>query len=194
MCAFGPGLLLNSFLAASHLLRSVYGATLGALSHCTAHARWTRVPFYEFVLSAVWSVLWLAGAGAVSHQFQPFSNCSGGKACDLANTLLAFSWLSWLFWCAVTALTATVWGMGIQAACSAQPATTSMDKNEEVTQTATVVELVDTVAAANVDGLTSTVPAAWRGKEEGPVGRASCTISDIEAAADKEKDTDIGRA
>jgi hypothetical protein len=44
-------------------------------------------------------------------------NCHAGyKLCDLANALLAFSWLSWLLWCAATALLGWTWGKGLSAA------------------------------------------------------------------------------
>ncbi|WIA32320.1 hypothetical protein OEZ86_003160 [Tetradesmus obliquus] len=113
------GLLLDGFMVALQLLPRVHDATLGALASKST-AAWLQRPFFEVVLSALWSVMWLAGAAAVSHLLEGTADCAGAEVCDLANALLAFSWLSWLLWCAGTALMAWTWSKtAAAAACAA---------------------------------------------------------------------------
>lgn len=112
------GLLLDGFLVALQLLPRLHDATLGVLTRRSS-AAWLQRPFSEVLMSALWSVMWLAGAAAVSHLLEGASDCAGGKACDLANALMAFSWLAWLLWCAATALMAWTWSRALGTAPAA---------------------------------------------------------------------------
>lgn len=90
LCA--AGMLLSGFLALCYFKQGIYGKTLGALA--AKSPAWAKWPFYELVVAAIWSIFWLATAGAASDT--PFvkiaSYCSGISACDQINAVVALSW------------------------------------------------------------------------------------------------------
>jgi hypothetical protein len=75
-CGAVAGLLLNGFMAALQLVPRVYEATFGRLMKNNT-AAWVQRPFFELLLSALWSIMWLAGAAAVSHLLEGSSECAG---------------------------------------------------------------------------------------------------------------------
>lgn len=85
-------MLLSGFLALCYFKQNIYDKTLGALA--AKSPAWAKWPFYELVVAAVWSIFWLAAAGAASDT--PFvkiaSYCSGVSACDQINAVVALSW------------------------------------------------------------------------------------------------------
>jgi hypothetical protein len=63
-------------MVALQLLPRVHDTTLGALARKST-AAWLQRPFFEVLLSALWSVMWLAGAAAISHLLEGASDCAG---------------------------------------------------------------------------------------------------------------------
>jgi hypothetical protein len=89
------GLLLSAFLALCYLnptIASIRDTTLGVwFANSPAWAKW---PLFELVFACVWSIFWLAAAGAASDS--PLARiagyCRGISACDQVNAVVALSW------------------------------------------------------------------------------------------------------
>lgn len=85
-------MLLSGFLALCYFTTNIYDKTLGALANKSP--AWAKWPFYELVIAIIWSIFWLAAAGAASDS--PFVRiagyCTGVSACDQVNAVVALSW------------------------------------------------------------------------------------------------------
>jgi hypothetical protein len=110
------GFLLSAFLATCYLKPHVYDKTLGVLA--AKSPSWAKWPFYELVISVIWSIFWLAAAGVASDS--PFIRLAGwycsGSSCGQFSAVVAFSWLSWFVWLAVVVLLAVECGMAARKA------------------------------------------------------------------------------
>jgi hypothetical protein len=89
------GLLLSGFLTLCYLnptINSIADKTLGSL--VARWPAWTKWPFFELMFACVWSIFWLAAAGAASDS--PLARiagyCKGISACDQVNAVVALSW------------------------------------------------------------------------------------------------------
>lgn len=114
-------------MATCHLKPHVYDKTLGVLA--AKSPSWAKWPFYELVISVIWSIFWLAAAGVASDS--PFIRLAGwycsGSSCGRFSAVVAFSWLSWFVWLAVVVLLAVECCMAARkvrsVAVAADPAT-----------------------------------------------------------------------
>jgi hypothetical protein len=104
-CAAVAGFLLNAFMAALQLLPRVYEATFGTFIKINT-AAWMQRPFHELLLSALWSIMWLAGAAAVSHLLEGSAECAGACCCSTCSTLhaRAFACMQGVDFCATPCL------------------------------------------------------------------------------------------
>jgi hypothetical protein len=85
---------------------------------CSALAAWQLLPQPSVPWPIHTSLVHYAIMSICHHVNMPhvlFVCCAGWKLCDLANALLAFSWLSWLLWCAATALMGWTWHNGLNS-------------------------------------------------------------------------------